>query len=158
MARSRLKARGRREGGTFFALPHHVMESDNFRALPGNAIKLLCDFGSQFHGTNNGDMACTWTIMQAMGWRSKSTLYRALDSLVRHGLVEQTRQGGLHQCSLYALTWLAIDECGGKLDVCQTRTPSGLWKLPPDDQKKKTPSTETVPPRYGIRATKRATA
>ncbi|WP_157673558.1 hypothetical protein [Endozoicomonas ascidiicola] len=43
----------------------------------------------------------------------------------------QTRMGlamGRGKPHLYALTFLAIDECGGKLDVAATRVASGKWK------------------------------
>ena len=48
---------------------------------------------------------------------------------------------------LYAVTFLAIDECGGKLDVAATRVPSGKWKKeralykPPDKKSACTQST-----------------
>jgi hypothetical protein len=37
-------------------------------------------------------------------------------------------QGGKNKASLYALTFLRINECGGKLDIDETLTPSDLWK------------------------------
>jgi hypothetical protein len=53
---------------------------------------------------------------------------RGAECRLAHGFIEQTRQGGKNQCSLYAVTWLAIDECNGKLDVNPTRAASNLWK------------------------------
>jgi len=48
---------------------------------------------------------------------------RALRALMDAELVMLTRQGGRNLCSLYAFTWLPINECGGKLDVAETTTP-----------------------------------
>ena len=39
-----------------------------------------------------------------------------------------SRQGGLHQCSLYAVTFYRVDECEGKLDISPTPSPPGNWK------------------------------
>ena len=30
--------------------------------------------------------------------------------------------------NLYAITYLAVDECGGKLDINETRTPEHSWR------------------------------
>jgi hypothetical protein len=43
-------------------------------------------------------------------------------------MIEKTRQGGLHCATLYAFTWLPIEECGGKLDIKATVVPSHLWQ------------------------------
>jgi hypothetical protein len=39
-----------------------------------------------------------------------------------------SRQGGKNQCTLYALTFLAIDDCGGKLDIGETSRAPDDWK------------------------------
>ena len=127
MARTRRRIMGRADSGGFFALPHAVLDSPNFRMLSAQAVKLLCDLGRQFRGTNNGDLTATWSLMHGRGWKSRDTLGKALAELLHFGMIEQTRQGGLHRCSLYALTWRAIDECKGQLDVTPTRVPSGKW-------------------------------
>ena len=72
--------------------------------------------------------------MRLYGWTSKGTVDKALNELLARGFIEQTRQGGRNKCSLYAVSWLAIDECGGKLDVSDTRVASNLWK--PENQYK----------------------
>ena len=131
MARSREKAKGRKEAGGYFALPHAVLDSPNYCALSAHAVKLLNDLGSQLRGHNNGDLSATWRILQLRGWRSRDTLTRALAELQHYGLIEKTRQGGKNLCCLYAFTWRPIDECRGKLDVSATVVPSGLWKVPP---------------------------
>jgi hypothetical protein len=66
--------------------------------------------------------------MKLYGWHSQGSVHKALTELLALGFIEQTRQGGKNQCSLYAVTWLAIDDCKGKLDVNPTRVASNLWK------------------------------
>ncbi len=156
MSLSRRKTTGRAEGGGYFKLPHAVMESPNYRALSPHARMLLNDLGLQFRGANNGDLSSAWRLMQPRGWRSRDTLGRALAELLHFGIIEKTRQGGLNHCSLFALTWLAIDECRNKLDVPATRVASGLWNspqppMPARKRKNATPNTASVSDRHGTR-------
>lgn len=129
MSRKRTKVKGRRESGTFLALPHAILRSKNYINLSPKAIKLLIDLAMQFNGSNNGDYCKTWKIMKKRGWKSNATLHEALKELMYYGFIVCTRQGGRHQASLYAVTWLAIDQCKGKLDINETRTPPGDWKI-----------------------------
>ncbi len=126
--RSRECFKGRRDKGTFFLIPTAVLDSPAFCSLSFKARALLLDLGSQFRGHNNGDLAMPWSLMKQRGWVSKQTLQNARDELLAKGLIEQTRQGGLHAAGLYAITWQAIDECHGKLDVAATRVPSNKWR------------------------------
>ena len=126
--RSRERFKGRRDNGTFFLIPTVVLDSPAFRGLSFKARALLLDLGSQFRGYNNGDLAMPWSLMKQRGWVSKQTLQNARDELLAKGLIEQTRQGGLHAAGLYAITWQAIEECHGKLDVPSTRVPSNKWR------------------------------
>ena len=48
------------------------------------------------------------------------------------------------KCSLFGLGWLAIDECGGKLEMRPTTCPLNNW-LDPIQAKIKAPSTARVP-------------
>jgi len=109
-------------------LRHDIMKDENFFNLSAHSTKLLIDLISQFNGKNNGDLCAAWSLMEKRGWRSKGTLYRSIKELLNRGWISTSRQGGKHKASLYALTWLAIDFCGGKLDVAATSTPSNLWK------------------------------
>lgn len=124
----REKAKGRSSGGSFLALPHALLRSPNFIALSASAVKLAIDMAVAYNGANNGDLAATWNGMKARGWKSRASLTEALRELRHYGLLEQTRQGGMHKPSLYGLTWLGIDHCAGKLDVPANRAPSGAWK------------------------------
>lgn len=148
MNRSRRKYKGRTDSGGFFQLPHAVMDSPNFGALSGSAVKLLTALGRQYCGTNNGDLSAAWRIMKPHGWRSRDTLQRAQRELLEAGMIEKTRQGGLHKCNLFALTWRAVDDCGGKLEVPSTHVASGLWRLP--DQNR-IASTDSVSIKHGFR-------
>lgn len=130
MARDkRMRTKGRRDGGSFAALPHVVLHSENFRTLSARAVKLLIDLLSQYRGNNNGDLCCAFRLMAKRGWRSKDQLHKARGELLERGWIILTRQGGLHMGpNLYALTFQALDYCGGKLEVPQTRTAPGDWK------------------------------
>jgi hypothetical protein len=92
---------------------------------------LLLDLLAQFNGYNNGDLCAAWRLMKRRGWRSKDSLWKALGELRAENWLEVTRQGGKHVASLYALSFFAIDECGGKLDVRATGRPSGAWRKRP---------------------------
>ncbi|MGO4550415.1 hypothetical protein AB4059_04845 [Lysobacter sp. 2RAF19] len=126
--RSRERFKGRRDNGWFFRMPVEVLDSPAYCGLSFKARALLLDLGAQYRGNNNGDMAAPWSWMKARGWKSKQTLRRAVLELLAAGMIEQTRQGGLHCPTLYAVTWLGIDECGGKLEVQATSVPSGRWR------------------------------
>ena len=125
---SRIKTKGRRNAGTFFGLPHAVMDSANYLRLSTKAVKLLNDIGRQYNGFNNGDLCAAFSIMRPRGWVSKGTLAEALEELLHYGLIMVSRQGGRHKATLYAVTWQAIDECKGKIDIRATTTAPALWK------------------------------
>ena len=128
MARNRRKHKGRRDGGTFVALPHAVLESETYARLGNAAVRLLIDLYGQYRGSNNGDLSLEWRKMERRGWRSKDTLHRAKQELLENGMILLTRQGGKHQCSLFAVTWQPVDDCGGKLDVLQSNSAPGYWR------------------------------
>jgi len=125
---SRNKNKNRKDAGTYFGLPHAVMDSPNYMQLSAKSVKLLNDIGRQFHGFNNGDLCATYSLMQKRGWVSKNTLEEALNELLHYGLILLSRQGGRHRASLYALTWHPINECKNKLDINKTKISPGIWK------------------------------
>ncbi len=128
MISKRQRYKGRRDTVGFLRLRHDVTQSDNFRQLTSKAVKLLIDIGSQYRGDNNGDFCAAWTVMVKRGWKSRATLHAALNELLYYGFIVKTRQGGRNRCNLFALTWEAIDECDGKLDVSPKVVPSNEWK------------------------------
>jgi hypothetical protein len=135
MVDKRQKITGRRTSHTFAVKPHHIFRADCKNKIPSPAsvlshmaAHLLDNLTAQFNGTNNGDLSAAPKIMTLYGWSSQGSLHKALVELLALGCIEQTRQGGKNQCSLYAVTWLAIDDCKGKLDVRPTKVASNLWK------------------------------
>ncbi len=114
--------------GPFIAIPVEIINSPLWAAMSTYEVKLLLDIAEPYRGANNGDLCCTWGRMSARGWRSRGSLDKALAGLLDKGLIEVTRRGGKRVCSLYALTWRCIDNCGGKLDVPATRVPSHAWR------------------------------
>ena len=138
-------AKQARGNGAFLPFRLDVLRSSALAALSPYASKLLLDIASQWSMGKNGDASVAFEkVLRARGWRSKATLYKALKELVASGLIMQTRQGSLHECSLYALGWLAIDDCGNKLDVKQTASPLDHWRKFESDRKNSS-STPRVP-------------
>ena len=157
--RDRGKHKGRRETGTYTGIPHAVQDCANWAACSGTAIKMLCDVARQYNGKNNGDLCGALSVLQRYGWKSDDTVFWALRELRYYGLIVLTRQGGLHAPSLYAVTWHAIDACGGKLDCAETTTPPGDWKIPRAERfkrppKKRNATTPSVAASYAIRSNK----
>jgi hypothetical protein len=133
MARRRDKQKGRREGGTFAAFPHDCSSHQNYLELSAPAVKLLHDMhGRVVHHrsgkSNNGDIFAGWSLMKTRGWKSPATLQAARDELEEKGWIVRTTYAARNRPTLYALTWLAIDECGGKLDA-PAQPPPGFWKI-----------------------------
>jgi len=121
-----------RQKASFAGIPRVVMECPDYINLSGSAIRLLNEMACQFKGGNNGDLCPAWTLMKERGFRSKSTLTRAIQELVAAKVIMLTRQGQFirNKAGLYALTWAPIDDCSGKrLDESPTRTPSRNFSL-----------------------------
>jgi hypothetical protein len=139
-------AKEARGGGAFLPFLLDVLRSKALANLSPYAAKLLLDLASQWQLGRNGDASAAFeNVLRARGWRSKATLHNALKELRHSGLIVQTRQGSLHQCSLYALGWLAIDECGGKLYIQPTKRPLNNWIDPIKPIQNKVSSTPRVP-------------
>ena len=128
MAINRIKAKGRRETKQFVGIPKVCMQHLNYIELSMPAKVLLWEFCYQYNGFNNGDLCAAFSVLKKRGWRSKGTLARAIDELKERQWVNVSRQGGRNQCSLYALTFQAIDECKGKIDIYPSNVASGDWK------------------------------
>ena len=119
---------------SFAGVPRVVIESEDFKRLPGNASKLLLILAYQYRGHNNGDLTAAYSCMQRFGFRSKQTLSNAIKSLLNANLICKTRDGLFlnpgGRCALYALTWQPIDECPGKrLDTGPTTTPPRKFSM-----------------------------
>ena len=123
------KGRHGRDSGQFAAIPYQVLNSAAYIGLGAYAVKLLFDMFVQFRGNNNGDLCAAFSVMSKRGWKSKETLHNAKHELIESGILFETRKGGRpNKASLYAVTWLPMDDCGGKLDVRPQEFPRGLYR------------------------------
>lgn len=113
---------------SFAGIPRVVIDSDDFKSLSANAVKLLLAFAYQYRGKNNGDLTAAYSVMsKQFGFKSPTTLSAALNALLEAQFIQRTR---VHQfmnpgrkCALYAVTWAQIDDCDGKLDCKPTTKP-----------------------------------
>lgn len=125
--RRKQHAQARREPGSFVALPRCVLTSRKFIELSPHAAKLLLDLCAQLNQSNNGQLSPAWALMKKRNWKSKATLNKVRKELIEKGFISITRQGSLHQCSLYALTFFAIDP-SEKMDAKPTSRPTSEWR------------------------------
>ncbi|MAR01458.1 MAG: hypothetical protein CMI00_13085 [Oceanospirillaceae bacterium] len=119
---------------SFAGIPRNVMESPDFRALSPNARNLLLILAYYYRGKNNGDLSAPFKVMKEQwGFNSPETLNKAKKELLERNLIIETRAGRFQNpggtCSLYALTWEPINDCGGKLDVAATITPPRCFSI-----------------------------
>lgn len=151
MGLTRRKSKGRADSGSYFAFPHAVLTCPEFRCLSGSATKVLLVLCNQLRKYNNGDLSAPFSLASKWGIGSKSTLAKALRELEEANLICRTRtsvfQNPAAKCTLFAVTWRAIDECKGKLDVESTITPIRKFSL---REKVTSPSTTSVPTAYRI--------
>jgi len=124
------RVKGRRNGGTFTALPHHIFRPSGGNPAPASALSvrarcLLTDLCHQLNGSNNGDISAAPKTLASYGWQSHG-VGDLIAELVALGFLQQTRQGGRNRCSLFAVTWRGIDE--GPHDTKPNPVPSQLWK------------------------------
>ena len=135
MARDRRRVKGRSESGTFAAIPHVVLDSPEYLGLSFSARALLVELTRRYNGSNNGDLSAPYSQLKERGFGSKGTISKALKELVAADIIriarpwQFTRKNG--HCTLYALTWRAIDECGGKHDLAPTVVAPRSFKRPP---------------------------
>lgn len=110
-------------------IPNEVLRSPQFASLSGNAVKVLLYLLAQYHGNNNGDLQAAQTeqVAAEIGIACK-TQKAALKELLETRFIEISRLGGRNRCTLYALTFFAVDDCGDKLDIPPTHTFSDAWK------------------------------
>ena len=131
----RPNAKGRVDApGGFAGIPRVVMKHPDYQSLSGGAVKLLLELSSQFKGKNNGDPTTAHSVVGNRGCGAKDTVKANTQKLIDAGMIIQTREGRFTnpggRCALYALTWLAIDECPGKdLSVSPTSTPPRKFSL-----------------------------
>ena len=106
----------------------HIFNDPLIYQLTAHERLLLDQLYMQYNGKNNGDFSCAWSVMKKKGWNSKTTLFKAKQGLLTKGWIEETRKGYTGVCSLYAVTFLKIDDCNGKLDIKTTNVPSMKYR------------------------------
>jgi hypothetical protein len=99
----------KRQPGRFIMVSHSLLNSPAFIALPCNAQRLFLDLRLKLNGGNNGDVSAALSDLKHRGWRSPSTLAKALRQLEALGFLVRTRQTpgvehGSRICNLYAFT------------------------------------------------------
>lgn len=79
--------------------------------------------------SNNGNLQAgqTEAASAEIGVSSRA-VKAAIKELKDTGFITVSRQGGKNRCSLYALTFFAVDDCGGILDIPATHTFTDDWK------------------------------
>ncbi len=147
------KTKGRKDNPANFAgISRIVMKHPDYIGLGSSARSLLQEAALQHTGKNNGDITFAWAVMKKRGYKSRTTIDKAKKELLAARMIIETRKGQFTNpggiCALYALTWLPINECQGKLDIKSTITPPrkfSLEKLNDPAQKLCPLRTETVP-------------
>ncbi|WP_374677611.1 hypothetical protein [Piscinibacter sp.] len=108
------RAKDKRDGRQFVALPMVVLESPGYRAASHTARSLLLDIAMQYTGNNNGRLTASAKYLQAKGWSSNDTIVRARRELLDCGLLIETRKGARpNKAAWYALTWHDLDQATG---------------------------------------------
>ncbi|WIH05518.1 hypothetical protein KHF85_03175 [Xanthomonas translucens pv. graminis] len=125
--RKRSQITGRGKGPPFLSIEHRIADSAEFGNLGGNALKLLLELARQYRPGKNGDLSIPWSLLQQRGWRSKATVHAAKQELLAGGWIIETRKGGKHACSLYALSYYSIDESDKHMEPA-TAVPPNLWQ------------------------------
>lgn len=126
--------------GQYNPLPLEFLRSRACAELSPHATKLLLDILAQMgpNGFRNGDISLAPAVMAKRGWTSRATLAAACEELREAGLIEQTRQGGRLDCSLWAFTLYAINCDRKKMDV-------GAGQYERTDWMKASPDAASVP-------------
>ena len=93
MAKHLPNGRSRYPAGQFTPLPYSMTQSEAWRSLSGNAVKLLIELCTGFSGTNNGDLSVGLDRAAKLLWVGKSSVSRAYAELVEKGFVRKIKPG-----------------------------------------------------------------
>lgn len=126
--RKRPKVTGRGAPMQYLGLPHSLVRSAEWRGLSGNTVKFLIELASGFNGRNNGDLSLTRREAMDRGWHSKGTRDRAEQEALEAGFILVSRPGHRNACTLYAVTWLPIDDVGKGTVLKSTATAPNTWR------------------------------
>jgi hypothetical protein len=100
--------------GGFAGIPRYVIETDAYKSLKFSSQSLLLLMSYQYKGKNNGDISASHSIYKNY-FKSSQTLFSARDELERKGFIAINSYGGMSYGgyklpTLYALTWLPVDD------------------------------------------------
>lgn len=115
--------------GAVIVIPHYVLNSNAYKTLSGNAVRLLFDIGMQYNGNdNNGALLASWRFMsENRGWTSASSLKNALNELEERLLIIRTVQGHRpNKASWFAVGWAALGS-NKKLEIKVQNFPRGKY-------------------------------
>lgn len=129
--RAKATGKGASKRGFYVGFPNEVVESKKFKALYEypHALMLLFQLRAQFSGSNNSSLMMTFKHAKKMGWKSTATLQRAKKMLLTEGFIIEARRGWKNRPSMYAITWMKIDN-HPDIDIQPTEKPPkppGLW-------------------------------
>lgn len=114
---------------SFAGIPRYIVDSNSFKSLSGNEVKLLVLMARFYNGKNNGDISVTFSIMKEW-FNSNTTMYKARDGLYEKGFIVVNAYGGRSAegkklPNLYALTWASINDLKpGKWEMRFTHYPA----------------------------------
>lgn len=100
------------KNGRFFALQHHMMNSDAWQSLTPQEVAVFLRVAYRHNGANNGKIALSVRDAAKEANVSRNTASKALNSLCLKGLLNLTRPGGFStnggKATTYALTCLPV--------------------------------------------------
>ena len=100
--------------GGYITIDRYVIRCHAFHLLHSSSVKLLVLMCHDYNGKNNGDISVPFSKYKG-AFRSSQTLFNARDELERLGFIAVNAYGGISYGgtklpTLYALTWLPIDD------------------------------------------------
>jgi hypothetical protein len=109
-----MKKQHKQHKGGFAGIPRYVIETDTYKSLKYSSQSLLLLITYQFKGSNNGDLSASYSTYKDY-FKSTQTLFNARDELERKGLIAVNSYGGMSYGgfklpTLYALTWLPVND------------------------------------------------
>lgn len=144
------------KGGMAFIVPVQLIRHESWRLMTPWAHKLVADLSTQYSGYNNGYLCAAWTLLCKRGWKSRTTLAKAVAELEHYRVIERTQQGGRNRPNLFAFSFRRIDGIEGRpLDVRSTAAPSNVWDAVIEPFRYVPKNRKTCPPR-GLVATRQA--
>jgi hypothetical protein len=127
-------AKHKKGKGHFAGVPSNVMRHPDYINLGANSKVLLYEFALQYFGKNNGKLCAVFSQMKLRGFKSETTLRKAIKGLLDSKLIVLTKVGmygkGKRLPNYYAITWQPIDDVKGfVMDIPSTITPPRAFSV-----------------------------